>query len=359
MVDSTIPMSLGDSFSGYRIVGTTKAYPKLYNGMIEAGAFWEGPLEAVIGSRVATTTGLSIGDTFAGVHGLADAGQAHEDSTYKIVGTFNQTDTILDSLIVTSLESVWRVHGDHGPEGYVHENPVHEDQVNEDDQSEPHDDDHAEEAHHDHDEHHEDHDHDEQDEEHGDDEHHDEIHGEGDEITLALVKLSSPLGMMSLPREINEHSMLQAASPASEISRLLQIVGIGINWLNAFAVVLVISAAFSIFAALYTSLHARRQHLAVMRCLGATRWELFNLLLVEGLLLTTAGIIFGLTVAHGGLELVGQWLGDHQGIRITGAIWTTAETMLAGGLLIAGTLIALLPAWQAYRTDVAQTLSKA
>jgi putative ABC transport system permease protein len=163
--------------------------------------------------------------------------------------------------------------------------------------------------------------------------------------------------MLSLPREVNAESSLQAASPAYELTRLLQIVGIGLNWLKTFAAVLVISAALSIFAALYASLRARRHDLAVLRCLGASRSELFSLLFLEGFLLTVAGIVTGLCFAHGGMSLIGYWVGDSRGLTITGWAWAPEEFLLVLGLLSTGALTALLPAWQAYRTDVSRTLS--
>jgi putative ABC transport system permease protein len=150
---------------------------------------------------------------------------------------------------------------------------------------------------------------------------------------------------------------LQSASPAFEITRLLQIVGVGIGWLQTFAGVLLASAALSIFAALYSSLKARRHDLAVLRCLGASRWELFYLIFTEGLVLTTAGIITGLMVAHGGLEIAGHWLADNQQIPLTGWVWAPTEFLLIAGLFLAGVLTAFIPAWQAFTTDVAKTLS--
>ena len=206
---------------------------------------------------------------------------------------------------------------------------------------------------------HEDHDEHEDHDKHEDHEEHDDHagHVDSNEITLLLIKMASPLGALSLPREINETSQLQAASPAFEIARLLQIVGIGRNWLNAFAGILVVSAALSIFAALYASLRARRHSLAVLRCLGASRFELFYLLLVEGLILTTLGVLLGMGLAHSGIELVGQWLGQASGLSLTGWVWAPSEGILMIGLVLAGALMAMVPAWQAYQTDVATTLS--
>ncbi len=366
MVGSVIPLSLGDSYKSYRIVGTTTAFADLYGAEIQTGHYWNGPFEALLGARVAETTGLVIDDTFSGVHGLADAGDEHESTPYRVVGQFASTGSIIDNLIVTSTQSVWLMHNHH------HEDEHHDAEHHEDDHhdSEHHEDDHHDADHHE-DEHHEEehHDGDHHDGEHHEDDHHEDEHHAAeeqtapqadslsDEVTLLLVKLSSPMGALSLPREVNAQSGLQAASPAYEVTRLLQIVGIGLNWLNAFAAILVVSAALSIFAALYASLRARRHDLAVLRCLGGTKQELFFLLFVEGLLLTIAGIIVGLFVAHGGMELLGHWLGDGQGLTITGWVWTNDEFLLIAGLLAVGSLTALIPAWQAYRTDVARILS--
>ena len=84
------------------------------------------------------------------------------------------------------------------------------------------------------------------------------------QITALLLKYRSPLAAASLPREINRSSALQAASPAFESARLLNLVGVGTDALRAFAGVLIFSAALSVFVALYNSLKDRRYDLAIM-----------------------------------------------------------------------------------------------
>lgn len=360
MVASAIPLSLGDSHRGFRIVGTVEEFASLYDGQISKGTIWTQPFEAVIGSRVARSTGMKVGDSFAGVHGLSDAGEAHDDSRYRVVGELGPTDSVLDSLIITSTESVWLMHRDHEPEVHGEASGGHH--VEEDGHDDHAVDDYGHDDHHIDEDGHEDNYVDEEGSHHqpvnegGHDDYKEELH-HGDEVTLLLVQLFSPLATLTLPREVNAEAGLQAASPPFEISRLLQIVGIGVSWLNAFATVLVVGAALSIFAALYASLNARRHELAVLRCLGATRAELFYLLFVEGLILTTTGIIVGLAIAHVGMALVGLWLGHEQTVSISGLVWAEAEYLLVGGLLLLGSLTAMLPAWQAYRTEVARTLS--
>jgi putative ABC transport system permease protein len=252
------------------------------------------------------------------------------------------------------MESVWALHGSHNIHSYGSESDdehmpqenlttIPEDKDHHHDEAEHNFDDGLEHATNEYDEH----------------EPHQEDNADhnGKDITVLLVKYASPLAAISLPRDINAESALQAASPAFEITRLLQIVGIGIGWLQAFAGILLASAAVSIFAALYASLKARRHDLAVLRCLGASRSELFYLIFVEGVVLTTVGIFGGLIVAHGGLELVGNWLANSQQISLTGWVWAPTEFLLVVALLIAGFLTALIPAWQAFSTDVAKTLS--
>jgi hypothetical protein len=91
------------------------------------------------------------------------------------------------------------------------------------------------------------------------------------EVTVVLVQYASPLAAAMLPRQINSQSELQAASPAYETARLFRIVGVGIEALRAFALVLILAAGLSVFIALYTALEERRYDLAVMRTLGARR----------------------------------------------------------------------------------------
>lgn len=100
---------------------------------------------------------------------------------------------------------------------------------------------------------------------------------EAREVTVLLLQYASPLAAATLPRQINSKSELQAASPAYETARLFRIVGVGVESLRAFAVILIVAAGLSVFIALYTALEERRYDLAVMRTLGASPRRLFGL----------------------------------------------------------------------------------
>ncbi|MFK8053833.1 MAG: ABC transporter permease [Woeseiaceae bacterium] len=304
-IAQAIPVSLGDSYRGFRIVGTTRDYGDLYDAELDTGQWWAQPMEAVVGASAAKASGLEVGTEFDGAHGFSDGGHAHDRTPYLVTGVLAPTGTVIDRLVLTSLESVWLLHGDedHGAH-----------------------DDHEHDAH---------------------------------EVTAFLLRYVSPMSAATMPRQINTSSNLLAAAPAMEVARVLKMVGVGLDGLRAFAWILILSAALSIFAALYGSLRSRRSDIAMLRCLGATRWELFFALLLEGLLLTALGVALGFVAGHVIVESLGSWLQGTRGLSFTGWIWLRTETALIFGLIAVGVMAAAIPAIQAYRTDVAKTLAEA
>ena len=118
MVAQSFPLSLGDSYGGFRIVGSNTDFLALYDAPVAEGRLWERPYEAIIGVNVARETGLEVNQFFSGTHGLSEQGQTHEDVPYKVVGLIAESNSTLDNLIVTSLESVWMMHGHAGHEDH-------------------------------------------------------------------------------------------------------------------------------------------------------------------------------------------------------------------------------------------------
>ena len=339
-VELAVPYVLGDSYRGFRIVGTTPDYAGLYAARLQQGEYWQAPLQAVVGAAVARETGLGLGDSFSGAHGLA-GGAAHADhAPYRVVGLLAPSGTVLDRLILTSLESVWALHG--APAAAL---PGA-----------------AREDHHDHD-----HDHDEgRDHTHGG---HPDSAAPGPrrqeqqdpaerEITALLLRYATPMAAISLPREVNAQSQLQAAAPAFELARLLQLVGLGLEGLRAFAAVLILSAGFAVFVALYGALEARQYDFALLRCLGATRGQLLRSLCLEGLLLTALGALLGTLLGYAAMAALGQWLAHSRGLLLDPWVWPPQQSWLLLGLLAVGLLASALPAWRAYRSDVARILAQ-
>ncbi|MFK7807680.1 MAG: ABC transporter permease [Saprospiraceae bacterium] len=372
-IKMAVPLSLGDSYRGYRIVGTEYEFvDSLYNGKLQEGELWQKDMEVSIGAIVADRQGLKIGDTFHSSHGLVDDGiNVHDDVTpFKVVGIFEPNGTVLDQLILTNTQSIWAVHGEHdhahGEEGHAHSNAAAPTEEHHD-----HGEDHDH-GGHDHDDH-SDHDHGEA---HNHDHEHDDDHANENppatkavakplteytdkEITALLVRYRSKTNWraLNLPRNINENTDMQAASPAYEITRLFSMMGAGEQLLRIIAMVIIFVSGLSIFISLFKSLRERKSELALLRVMGASRGYLFALILLEGLLLATLGYIIGIALSHIGMNFLAGAMEDAYRYAFTGWTFMTEELYLFAGALFIGFLSALIPAIQAAKTDISETLS--
>jgi putative ABC transport system permease protein len=309
-VRQAIPLALGDNYRGYRIVGTNHDYVAHYGARLAQGRLWQAPLEAVLGAEVAARTGHGIGASFVGAHGLGGrAGEhVHETHPYRVVGVLAPTGTVVDRIVLTDVASVWAVHADQ----YDIHDVARVAELMSDDEK---------------------------------------------EYTALLIRYASPLAAATLPRYINNNTDMQAASPAYETARLFSIIGAGVDVLRAFALVLILAAGLSVFIALTNALEERRYDLAIMRTLGASPRRLMGLLLFEGLLLAGLGGALGILLGHLMTELLGFVLKEARQVAVTGWTWVGAELWLLALALGVGALAALLPAWRAYRTDIAGTLA--
>ena len=330
-VKTAIPLALGDNWYGFRIVGTTPAYMDHYHVELSQGGVWQKPYEAVAGSSV----GLAVGAEFSGAHGLMQGGHVHENEKYKIVGVMKPTGTVLDRLILTSVDSVLDIHGLES----VGEHEHHHDEGHE---HEGHD--HAEEGHQ-----HEQH-------EHEEGEHHHDHEGEP-EITALLLTTKSPVANINLPRSINRESALQAANPALEMARLTSMLGLGSQTFAFLSAVLIVISALSVFAGLAGSLENRAGDLAVLRALGYAKPRLFKIIMAEGLVIVTAGIALGIALGFTGFcvltRIVTPLSASGAEIHISFDLF-----MVVFAVLAAGVIAALVPAIRASRIDVARQLAR-
>ncbi len=304
LVAQVVPMSLGDSLRGFRIVGTSHDYPALYGASLAQGRLWQAPLQAVLGAEVARKTGLGLGARFVGSHGLGEQGHEHGDHGYTVVGVLAPTGSVLDRLVLTDLASVWQVHEDmHAADA--------EDRA-------------ALEAER--------------------------------EITLALLRYRSPLAAVSLPRWVNAQDGLQAAAPALETARLLRLVGAGTEVLRGFGLLLLLAAGLSVFVALLHAVRERQPDLAMLRMLGAPPWRVAALISLEAVLLAVLACGLGLALGHGLLQGLGWLLQSQQSLRITAWWWSAPEAALLPLALLLALLAAAWPAWRAFRLDVTELL---
>jgi putative ABC transport system permease protein len=333
LIKKSVPLSLGDSYKTYRIVGTLRDFVGLYNGEIAQGTLWNEPLETTIGATVAAKTGLKIGDSFASNHGLSTDGDEHDHAKFKVVGIFKPSNTVLDQLILTATQTIWAVH-EHENEGENHE----EHETNEE-----------------------------------------KTHKEGPSVFLpkmddraALLQADSTkeitamllqfkmrnVQTLNFQRNINQNTDMQAATPALEINRLYEMMGVGEQALRALALLIVVVSGLSIFIALFNSLRERRYELALMRVMGAGRGKLFFLIILEGLLLSFMGFCLGIALSHFSMGILGQYMSDAYRYSFSGKIWLNEEWTLLAGALFIGFLAAILPAFSAYKTDISRTLAQ-
>ncbi len=292
-----IPLAYGDNYRGFRIVGSTLSYPQHYGATLQSGEWWELPFQVVVGSKVAATAGLHVGDTFFSAHGLLDETDVHTDKTFVVVGIMEESHSVMDQLILSNIETIWQVHGDDA-----------------------------------------------------------DVLDADREITAVLLKKRNPLAVLTIPNVIRETNM-QVALPSIEINRLTQNFGIGMNTLRMIAGLIMLLSFASIFISVYDSLLARRYELALMRTMGASPRGLYVSLLLEGGLLSLGGAILGLLLSRGGMVLLAQLVADKFRYDWESLGLLTAEGALVGLAIFVGLVAAAIPGISALRMDISHTLS--
>lgn len=308
LVKEMIPLSMGDNYQGFRIVGTNKKYFEHFKAKIASGKMFKGNLEVVLGASTAQNANLKVGDTFASSHGLDSEGEKHAENSYKVVGILEYNNSVVDNLILTSLNSVWNIH-EHKEEGEKH----HEEEAADSTVKR--------------------------------------------EITSAIIKFRSPMGMMTMPRNINQNSKLQAAVPAIEVNRLFELLGIGIEGLQFLAAVIMLISGISVFVSLYNSLKERKYEMALMLSMGASRTRLFLMLLLEGIILSLLGFIAGIALSRIGIYLISNALSKKFHFDVSQFSLQTGEIYLFGGALLVGILAAAIPSIGIYRINISKTLA--
>ncbi len=300
-VESGIPVSYGDNYKGYRILGTEHEYLERYNAELEAGELYKTSFEVVAGSGVVQKLGLKLGDEIVSSHGLMDdKGDSHDEHPFIIKGILKPSGTVVDQLLITNLESIWEAH-DHGEEDQEHE--------------------------------------------------------EDKEITSLLVRFKSPLGMVQLPRFINENTSMQAALPGFEVQRLIGLLGSGVQTINGIALAILLVSGLSIFISLLKTIRERKQELALLRTYGLRTRQLLGLALLEGLFLAIIGFVIGWLLGRLGIWGVSIYLQALYGydLQINGP--EVFELLLFVLILILAMVATLLASRSIFKLNVAKTLS--
>ncbi|MNL00827.1 outer membrane-specific lipoprotein transporter subunit LolC [compost metagenome] len=356
LIKLAVPVSLGDNYRGHRIVGTDSSFLTLYETKVQQGKLFQKNYEVVIGTDVANKQNLKIGDHIHSSHGLSKGGHSHDDHPFTVVGILAHNNNITDNLILTSLSSVWDVHGiahdEHHEELTTEELQAKEDLAETRDAYLHH---HGEATD-------EEHDHTHEEDQSTDSDRivksigADMIHSSGLEITALLVQYQSPAAIAVLPKFIAQNTQMQAASPAIESARLFSLLGVGIDSLQILAYIIMAIAGLSVFISLYNALKQRKYDLAIMRTLGASKLKLFTLVIFEGMVITVIGGFLGLIFAHIALYYIS--LQTSQSADFIHAFkLNPVELIFVLLACIIGIISALIPAIKAYKTTISHILS--
>lgn len=323
-VAAAFPISMGDTYRGFRIVGTTTdlfSYTwtnpvsgekrKPFN--LADGRLFEKPMETVLGSAVARAEGLNVGDSFIGSHGFIElpdgVREDHAENPYTVVGILEPSGSPNDRAVFADLASVWDVHGQKHTAA-------------------------AESA--------------------ADD------HEENLEVTAVLVSLESPTLRFQFVEFVNDTYNAMATIPINQIQNLYaSLLGTAKSILLSVGYLVVIISAISILIGLYLSILQRRRDLAIMRALGASAYEIVGSVLIEAFLVTVLGVIAGWFVGNVATWGIGLYLTRQYGLTIDVFTMLTNEQIAAFSVVgLVGIIAGIAPAWQAYRTDVARDLAE-
>jgi putative ABC transport system permease protein len=303
-VKKIIPVSLGDNYATFRIVGTSHDMVDLYHGQLAQGQLWNDKMQIVLGAMVADMTHKAIDDVIAGTHGFAAHGEVHEQFPYKVVGILKPTGTVLDRLILTDTQSVW----------YIHSHPD-EDEL----QSDPKAAQHAK------------------------------------EVTAALIQYRSPLVAASLPRLINKETNAQAVSPAMAFNQLWQLIKPVNVLLHLVAIALIVLGYAHLATTMAQQTTSRRQEYGILRALGASRTRLASFFIADGLFFGMGTILLSVILGQVVWWLLPQHIGAFAyNLGVACVLLQTQLLVGAGSLAIV--FVILLPIYFFIRRQSAAKL---
>jgi putative ABC transport system permease protein len=322
-VDWIVPLSLGDSHRGFRVLGTTPAYFEHYRyrqarGLIfRAGGPFSDLFDAVMGADVAAALGYKLGDPVVISHGLgAVSFVAHDDKPFRVAGILEKTGTPVDRTVHVSLEAVEAIHVDWQSGARIPGQSVSAAEVREMDLTPK-------------------------------------------AVTAALVGLKSRLAAFRVQRAINEYPQepLSAILPGAALQELWGLVGTAETALQAVSAMVVATALLGMVTMILTTLNERRREMAILRSVGARPRTVLGLLMAEAGVLTLAGIALGIVLLYVALLLLQPWVDATYGLRLPIEAPKPAELVTLAAVALAGCLAGLLPAWRAYRLSLADGMT--
>ena len=320
-----IPISLGDSHRGYRVMGTSTAYFEHYRyarsqalKLAQGREFAEDPFEVVLGAEVAQALGYGVGDKIVLAHGVATISLVkHDDKPFTVVGILERTGTPVDRTLHISLAGMEALHID-----WQNGMPARGAAQISADQARTMD-------------------------------------LQPKQITALMLGLNSKIATFSLQREINEFrgEPLLAILPGVALQELWSLMGTAEQALFVVSLFVVLTGLIGMLTAILTSLNERRREMAILRSVGARPWHIASLLVLEAFTLALAGVAFGVALLYLGIASSQGFVQANYGLYLALNAPSSYEWKLLGGILAAAVAMGSVPAWRAYRQSLADGLS--
>ena len=322
-IDWIVPISLGDSHHGFRVMGTTTDYFKHYRyrrnrqvGFAEGTPFSD-LFDAVIGADVAAQLGYKVGDEIIIAHGLGSVGfLKHDDKPFRVSGILAKTGIPVDRTVHVSLEAIEAIHVDWQSGARIPGQSISAEEVR-------------------------------------------KIDLQPKAITAALIGLKSKLAVFKLQRAINEYRAepLSAILPGATLHELWGLVGTAETALAAVSVMVVITALLGMITMILTTLNERRREMAILRSVGARPATILGLLVAEAALLIALGLVLGVALLYAAMFALQPYIDRVYGLYLEISPLKMDEVTMLASVALAGVVAGFLPALRAYRLSLADGMS--
>lgn len=318
-VDWIVPVSLGDSHRGFRVMGTSQAYFEHYRYRRDreltfaAGTPFDDLFDAVLGADVAAALDYKLGDAIIVAHGLGEIGFAeHDDKPFVVAGILEKTGTPVDRTVHVSLEAIEAIHIDWQSGAQIPGQTVSADEVR-------------------------------------------TMDLKPNAVTAAFVGLKSKLSTFKLQRAINEYAEepLSAILPGAALQQLWGLIGTAETALGAISIMVVVTALLGMVTMVLATLNERRREMAILRSVGARPRTVLTLLVAEAGLLGLLGTLLGVVLLYVALLIIRPLVDAEFGLYLEIGWLSQRELLSLLAIVMAGLLAGLLPALRAYRLSLA------
>ena len=310
-----IPISLGDSHKGYRVLGTSQAYfqhfsyGKRHHLEFAKGQAFEQVFDLVLGAEVAQKLGYQLGDKVVLAHGLAATSfSMHDDRPFKVVGILKPTGTPVDQTLHVSLQGIEAIHIDWQQGVKVAKSGLSQNDL-------------------------------------------EQLNLQPKSITAFMLGLKSKIATFHVQRTINNYAPepVVAILPGVALSELWRMIAVLENTLLLVSALVFIAACLGVSAMLLASIRERRREIQLLRIVGAPPMVLFLLIELEALIITLASCVLGAGLLTTCLALLKDYFAAHYGLHIEINLFTQNSLYLLAAVISASVVVAVIPSLTGYR----------